>query len=48
MAVITVVGAGMMGSAITFPAAHNGNTVRLVGTPLDERIIAHGELSQVY
>ena len=43
MAVITVVGAGMMGSAITFPAAHNGNTVRLVGTPLDTHIIAHGK-----
>ncbi len=43
MAVITVVGAGMMGSAIVFPAAHNGNTVRLVGTPLDTHIIAHGK-----
>ena len=43
MAIITVVGAGMMGSAITFPAAHNGNTVRLVGTPLDRAIIAHGK-----
>lgn len=43
MAIITVVGAGMMGSAITFPAAHNGNTVRLVGTPLDRKIIEHGQ-----
>ncbi len=43
MAKITVVGAGMMGSAIAFPAAHNGNTVRLVGTPLDKDIIAHGK-----
>ena len=43
MAKITVLGAGMMGSAIAFPAAHNGNTVRLVGTPLDEKIIAHGK-----
>ena len=34
MAVITVIGAGMMGSAITFPAADNGNTIRIVGTPL--------------
>ncbi len=43
MATITVLGAGMMGSAIAFPAAHNGNTVRLVGTPLDREIIAHGK-----
>jgi glycerol-3-phosphate dehydrogenase (NAD(P)+) len=43
MATVTVIGAGMMGSAIAFPAAHNGNTVRLVGTPLDEHIIAHGK-----
>ena len=41
MAIITVIGAGMMGSAITFPAADNGNTVRIVGTPLDRDIISH-------
>ena len=41
MAIITVVGAGMMGSAITFPAADNGNTIRIVGTPLDREIIDH-------
>lgn len=40
MAVITVVGAGVMGSALTFPAADNGHEVRLVGTHLDEDIIA--------
>ncbi|MBL8119599.1 MAG: glycerol-3-phosphate dehydrogenase [Anaerolineae bacterium] len=39
MAVITIVGAGVMGSALTFPAADNGNEVRLVGTHLDEEII---------
>lgn len=38
-AVITIVGAGMMGSALVFPARENGNTVRLVGTPLDRGII---------
>ena len=43
MAVITIIGAGMMGSGIAFPAAHNGNTVRLVGTPLDRHIIEHGK-----
>lgn len=41
MAIITVVGAGMMGSAITIPAADNGNTIRIVGTPLDREIIDH-------
>ena len=39
MAVITIIGAGMMGSALAFPARENGNTVRLVGTPLDRDII---------
>jgi len=36
---ITIIGAGMMGSALAFPARENGNTVRLVGTPLDKKII---------
>ncbi len=39
MAVITIVGSGMMGSALAFPARENGNTVRLVGTHLDRDII---------
>lgn len=39
MALITVVGAGVMGTALTFPASDNGNTVRLVGTHLDKHII---------
>ena len=39
MAVVTIIGAGMMGSALAFPAAENGNAVRLVGTPLDREII---------
>ena len=43
MAIITVVCSGMMGSAITFPAAHNGHTIRLVGSPLDTEIIEHGQ-----
>lgn len=43
MAIITVICSGMMGSAITFPAAHNGHTIRLVGSPLDVEIIAHGQ-----
>ena len=40
MAIITIIGAGMMGSALAFPARENGNTVRIVGTPLDREIIA--------
>ncbi|NMA47212.1 MAG: glycerol-3-phosphate dehydrogenase [Lentisphaerae bacterium] len=38
--IITIVGAGMMGSAMTIPARDNGHSVRLVGTPLDEHIIS--------
>ena len=37
--VITIIGAGMMGSALAFPAAENGHEVRLVGSPLDDDII---------
>ena len=36
---ITIIGSGMMGSALAFPARENGNEVRLVGTPLDKEII---------
>ncbi|MBQ9409686.1 MAG: glycerol-3-phosphate dehydrogenase [Clostridia bacterium] len=39
MAIITIVGSGMMGSALAFPARENGHEVRLVGTPLDREII---------
>ncbi len=39
MATITIVGAGMMGSALAFPARENGHEVRLVGTHLDREII---------
>lgn len=39
MAVVTIVGAGMMGSALAFPARENGHEVRLVGTHLDRDII---------
>ena len=43
MAIITVIGCGMMGSAITWPAIHNGHTIRFVGTPLDRAIIDHAK-----
>ncbi|MSP26811.1 MAG: glycerol-3-phosphate dehydrogenase [Myxococcales bacterium] len=39
MAVFTVVGAGMMGSALCVPLADRGHEVRLVGTPLDRGIV---------
>ncbi len=39
MSIITIVGAGMMGSAMSFPARDNGHEVRLVGTHLDREII---------
>lgn len=41
MSIIAIVGSGMMGSALCFPARDNGNEVRLVGTPLDREIIGH-------
>ena len=39
MAIVTIIGAGMMGSALAFPARENGHEVRLVGSPLDTEII---------
>ena len=39
MSVITIIGSGMMGSALAFPARENGHEVRLVGTHLDREII---------
>ena len=39
MAIVTIIGAGMMGSALAFPARENNNEVRIVGTHLDREII---------
>ena len=39
MAIVTIIGSGMMGSALAFPARENGHEVRLVGTHLDRDII---------
>ena len=41
MSIITIIGSGVMGSAMSFPARDNGHTVRLVGTMLDRDIINH-------
>jgi glycerol-3-phosphate dehydrogenase (NAD(P)+) len=39
MAVVVILGAGVMGSALAVPLADNGHDVRLVGTHLDREII---------
>lgn len=39
MSTITILGAGVMGSAMCLPARDRGHTVRLVGTHLDRHII---------
>jgi Glycerol-3-phosphate dehydrogenase len=39
MTIVTIIGAGMMGTAMCWPLVDNGHHVRLVGTPLDEEII---------
>ncbi len=43
MSTIVVVGSGMMGSALAVPLCENGHRVRLVGSPLDNAIIEHGQ-----
>ena len=45
MAVITIIGSGMMGSGMSRPARDNGHEVRLVGTPLDREIISEARIS---
>lgn len=39
MTTVTVLGSGVMGTAMAFPLAENGHEVRLVGTHLDREII---------
>ena len=41
MATITIIGSGVMGTALCWPLADNGHRVHLVGTHLDEDIIEH-------
>lgn len=40
MAKITIIGAGVMGSTVSFPAIDNGHEVHIVGTPYDKDTIA--------
>jgi glycerol-3-phosphate dehydrogenase (NAD(P)+) len=39
MSTVTILGSGVMGSALAVPLADNGHTVRLVGTHLDREIV---------
>ena len=39
MSVFTIIGAGMMGSAMSYPLRDNGHEVHIVGTPLDREIV---------
>ena len=48
MATVAIVGAGLMGSALSFPLADNGHTVRLVGTHLDDDIIRQCQATRVH
>ena len=48
MATIVIIGAGMMGSAMSVPASDNGHTVRIVGTPLDREIIDHARTEHMH
>ena len=48
MATITIIGAGMMGTAMCWPAVDRGHTVRLVGTPLDTELIQSIRASRVH
>ena len=40
MSIVTLIGSGQMASALTFSLLENGHDVRLVGSPLDDDIIA--------
>jgi len=48
MSIVTIIGAGMMGSALCWPLSDNHHTVRLVGTFLDEEIIASVKTSGLH
>ena len=39
MSVFAIIGAGMMGSAMSYPLRDNGHEVHIVGTPLDREIV---------
>jgi glycerol-3-phosphate dehydrogenase (NAD(P)+) len=48
MTVVTVLGSGIMGSALSVPLSDNGHEVRLVGTHLDREIIDSVKASGIH
>ncbi len=48
MKTIVIIGAGMMGSALSVPATDNGHRVRVVGTHLDRGIIDHARANHFH
>lgn len=48
MTVVAILGAGVMGSALTVPLADNGHDVRLVGTHLDRDIVDSARARHVH
>jgi glycerol-3-phosphate dehydrogenase (NAD(P)+) len=48
MSLITIIGAGMMGTALCWPLSDNGHSIRLVGTHLDDEIISSIQLTGVH
>ena len=48
MSIITMIGAGQMASALSFPLRENGHEVRLVGTPLDRSVIERLRLDRFH
>jgi len=48
MAIITVVGSGLMGSAMSYPARDNNHELRLVGSPLDRAIIEEASVTGMH
>jgi glycerol-3-phosphate dehydrogenase (NAD(P)+) len=48
MAIVAIVGAGMMGSGISWPLSDNGHEVRVVGTHLDDEIIRGIKFDRVH
>lgn len=48
MSLITIIGAGMMGSAMSLPATDNGHKVRIVGTHLDREIVDYAKANHYH
>lgn len=42
---IAIIGAGMMGSALSIPLSDNGHEIRIIGTHLDNEIIDHAKVN---